>query len=62
MTSKTTGRMSIHERAIREKLDEAKAEHARRVEKWNTAQAALEATSITINLLEALLETKEDGE
>ena len=62
MTSKTTGRMSIHERAIRDKLATALELREHLTDKLAGAQTAVDAADITINLLEALLAVKEEGE
>ena len=62
MTGKTRGRMSAHERAIRDKLADALELQKLMREKYLSAEVALAAAEITVNLLEALLETKEEAE
>ena len=62
MTGKTRGRMSAHERAIRAKLVPALERRERLTRDLESAKIAADAADITVNLLEALLETKEEAE
>ena len=60
MTGKTRGRMSAHERAIRAKLADALAMRESLTRDLESAKIAADSADIAINLLEALLATKEE--
>ena len=62
MTGKTRGRMSAHERAIREKLADALELRRLLTHDLEIAKVAADAADISVNLLEALLAVKEEGD